>query len=117
MQTLQNIAKVFDGGVWPRLASWEDEDAIAYVYKPFVISSSFQRGSCLMQGSRLLSDPVSPFPGVSIQAMSISHGLASETEPYDSTAFFVSTPSAQSFLFSGDVGPGKLQVGSHAIFL
>ncbi|KAK4053285.1 3',5'-cyclic-nucleotide phosphodiesterase pde1 [Microbotryomycetes sp. JL221] len=122
-RTLGNIDRVFDGGVWPKLAGYESDGVTvgrAYLYRPI----NSQDGETM---------PLSP--GLSFTALPVSHGMdpsmfhaakrramqdrqqgtnghdADVTETYDSTAFFVKesvTGKDYEFLFFGDVEPDSI---------
>ncbi|KAI8998892.1 cAMP phosphodiesterases class-II-domain-containing protein [Trametes punicea] len=103
--TLDVVADIFSGKIWPALASWTEEPG-----KPLVLS------------------PLSPADGYvpitdtfSVRTMEVSHGpssspslaqptpSSSSSAPYKSSAFFVRhDPSARELLFFGDVEPDAL---------
>ncbi|SGY97837.1 BQ5605_C035g11428 [Microbotryum silenes-dioicae] len=125
-RTLANLDNVFDGGVWPRLVGWESDGKTAgraYLYREITRPNGEW-------------SPLSP--SLSFEAMPISHGMdpsffhppkprpttsssgtdaassskaPTETECYDSTAFFVResvTGQNYEFLFYGDVEPDSI---------
>ncbi|KAH9946342.1 cyclic-AMP phosphodiesterase [Epithele typhae] len=91
-KTLEGLAGIFAGDVWPNLASWEDAE---------------QPGTCL------LLSPIPPDAGytpvardLAVRAMPLSHGETPAGGTYPSAAFFVRhAPSARELLFFGDVEP------------
>ncbi|KAL7283169.1 hypothetical protein ACG7TL_002595 [Trametes sanguinea] len=97
--TLETIADIFSGKIWPALASWTDEPG-----KPLRLS-------------RLSPEDgyVSIADSLSVRTMVVSHGPSSPTSsssehpPYESSAFFLRhDPSARELLFFGDVEPDAL---------
>ncbi|KAI9067073.1 hypothetical protein FKP32DRAFT_1564511 [Trametes sanguinea] len=97
--TLETIADIFSGKIWPALASWTDEPG-----KPLRLSRlSPQDGYVPITES------------LSVRTMVVSHGPSSPTSsssehsPYESSAFFLQhVPSARELLFFGDVEPDAL---------
>ncbi|KAM0787289.1 hypothetical protein ACM66B_006522 [Microbotryomycetes sp. NB124-2] len=115
-RTLGNIDRVFDGGVWPKLAGYESDGVTvgrAYLYRTIELPAH--------------DKPRDLSPGLSFTAFPVSHGMdpsmfyASKrqqqqtngvhSETYDSTAFFVKesvTGQENEFLFFGDVEPDSI---------
>ncbi|KAI0721499.1 cyclic-AMP phosphodiesterase [Cerioporus squamosus] len=93
-KTLEGVASIFSGEIWPKLASWDDAE------KP---------------GTSLLLSPLSPEEtyssvahDISVRMMPISHGQNDGT-PYPCTAFFIRNNSTnREFLFFGDVEPDSV---------
>jgi len=88
-QTLHDLETVFADRVWPNLASWnEDDDSFKYLYMSLSTDGLYH---CVATD-------------ISVRTMAISHGGV-----YESAAFFIRhDPSAQEFLFFGDVEPDTL---------
>jgi len=104
-RTLHNLSRIFDGGVWPALASWQNEEpGHAYVYRTIETADNCQ--------------PISPISGMSFSAHTISHGSIGHDEDYDSTVFFIQAESGAQFLFFGDVAPDSLsrRPGNRAVW-
>ncbi|KAK4048954.1 3',5'-cyclic-nucleotide phosphodiesterase pde1 [Microbotryomycetes sp. JL201] len=117
-RTLDNIDRVFDGGVWPKLAGYESDGVTvgrAYLYRTIQDDADKR--------------PMDLSPGLSFTARPVSHGMdpsmffaakrqaaqhangSSQAETYDSTAFFVKesvTGHGYEFLFFGDVEPDSI---------
>jgi len=93
-RTLQNLSHVFDGGVWPHLASFEGKESAAYVYRTIETPSTKK---------------VSIEGGLKVRAYNISHGSMGDGSAYDSTAFFLSIDDqGREVLFFGDVEPDSV---------
>ncbi|KAL8278499.1 hypothetical protein RQP46_009189 [Phenoliferia psychrophenolica] len=113
-RTINNIDRMLDGGVWPKLAGYEDDGVLAgraYLYRDIPAPTT---------QAMPLSD------GLSFQAFPLSHGLdpsafhcrtkplqdpPAPPECYDSTAFFVKeevTGEGYEMLFFGDVEPDSI---------
>ncbi|KAI0747859.1 cAMP phosphodiesterases class-II-domain-containing protein [Daedaleopsis nitida] len=90
-KTLEGVASIFSGDIWPKLASWADAE---------------------VPGSTLLLSPLSPDAAytnvardISVRMMPISHGQLDDG-PYPCTAYFVRHDAQnREFLFFGDVEP------------
>ncbi|TFK87380.1 cyclic-AMP phosphodiesterase [Polyporus arcularius HHB13444] len=93
-RTLEGVASIFSGEIWPKLASWKEAE---------------------VPGTSLLLSPLSPDEvytsvahDISVRMMPISHGQ-NDGIPYPCTAFFVRHDSTnREFLFFGDVEPDSI---------
>ncbi|KAI0713262.1 cyclic-AMP phosphodiesterase [Earliella scabrosa] len=93
-KTLEGVASIFSGEVWPKLASWADAE---------------------VPGSSLLLSPLPPDGGymnvahdLSVRMMPISHGQ-NEGVTHPCTAYFIRHDSTKrEMLFFGDVEPDKV---------
>ncbi|TFK55039.1 cyclic-AMP phosphodiesterase [Heliocybe sulcata] len=95
LQTLRDIEGIFNGRLWPNLASWdESEDSSRLLYQSLAHEEGYQ--------------PIAE--NVSVLMMPLSHGSSGDTgEVYDSTAYFIRHDVCnQEFLFFGDVEPDSL---------
>ncbi|KAG1749119.1 cyclic-AMP phosphodiesterase [Suillus paluster] len=92
-QTLRDLETVFSGRVWPRLATYDENDPlIRLVYNALHSDGKYKV----------------IFPNVSVRIMAISHGT-NDCGSYDDSCFFVRhDPSKHEFLFFGDVEPDSI---------
>ncbi|KAF8636720.1 hypothetical protein AX17_003523 [Amanita inopinata Kibby_2008] len=94
--TLDNISSVFNGRLWPRLASFDEQD---------------DQHKLLLCPLRPNHSYISIHSSISVLPLPVSHGVSSQDpcEPVISTAFFIRhDPSQREILFFGDVEPDAL---------
>ncbi|OJA12041.1 hypothetical protein AZE42_02049 [Rhizopogon vesiculosus] len=94
-QTLRDLETVFSGRVWPKLATYdEDNPSFRLVYHALHADGKY---SVI-------------FPNISVRVMTISHGN-NDSGPYDGSCFFVRhDPTRHEFIFFGDVEPDSVAV-------
>ncbi|KAJ8474255.1 hypothetical protein ONZ45_g16012 [Pleurotus djamor] len=95
-QSLKDLETVFSNRIWPKLASWDqDDEDFKYLYSPLVADTKYR--------------PITS--QISTRMMPLSHGrlLAEKPDEYISSAFFIRhDPSSKELLFFGDVEPDSL---------
>ncbi|KAI0670649.1 cyclic-AMP phosphodiesterase [Trametes maxima] len=94
-KTLNIIADVFSGKLWPSLASWTEDPDKPYLLSPLSPEDGY----------------ITVLPDISVRTMEVSHGLsdASSEVPYPSSAYFIRhDPTSRELLFFGDVEPDKV---------
>ncbi|PBK96473.1 cyclic-AMP phosphodiesterase [Armillaria gallica] len=96
-QTLLGLEGIFNGHIWPNLASWkEDDDENKLLYKDLPLD--------LPSGAYHTI-----FPSVSVRTFLLNHGLDESKGVYQSSAFFIRhDTSEKEFLFFGDVEPDSI---------
>ncbi|KAK0483282.1 cAMP phosphodiesterases class-II-domain-containing protein [Armillaria novae-zelandiae] len=96
-QTLLGLEGIFNGSIWPNLASWkEDDDENKLLYKDLPLD--------LPSGTYHTI-----FPSVSVRTFLLNHGLNESKGVYQSSAFFIRhDTSEKEFLFFGDVEPDSI---------
>lgn len=102
LQTLRDIEVVFNGRVWPNLASWdEQEESSRLLYQSLQPDKKYM--------------PISK--DISVMMMPVSHGMDEQGGViYESVAFFIRHDSKdREFLFFGDVEPDSLSQNSRNV--
>ncbi|KAI0637252.1 cAMP phosphodiesterases class-II-domain-containing protein [Trametes polyzona] len=91
-ETLEVIADVFSGKVWPALASWVLKPNAAYILSPLT-----------------LDEYVSLTDDIDVRTFPLSHGAPPGSPLYASSAFALRhVPTARELLFLGDVEPDSV---------
>ncbi|KAL1947555.1 hypothetical protein VTO73DRAFT_13279 [Trametes versicolor] len=92
-ETLEVIADVFAGKLWPSLASWTVTPNAAYHLSPLPLEDEY----------------VSLTDTISVRTFPLSHGTPPDAPTYASSAFALRhVPSARELLFLGDVEPDSV---------
>ncbi|ORY66816.1 cAMP phosphodiesterases class-II-domain-containing protein [Leucosporidium creatinivorum] len=129
-RTLDNIERIFDGGIWPKLAGYENDGVTvgrAYLYRdvpapthePLPLSPSLSFHAFPLSHGMDPSffhrkPPALPPPPPAESPATLPNGQPAPTpkpECYDSTAFFVResiSGKGKEFLFFGDVEPDSI---------
>ncbi|KAH9925264.1 cyclic-AMP phosphodiesterase [Fomitopsis serialis] len=95
---LQNIENLFSGQLWPRLASWKEDDNVPLLLQELPDDAKYH----------------TVFPGISVRMMPLSHGSYEGKGTYHSSAFFIKHNSSEhEFLFFGDVEPDSIASEPH----
>ncbi|KZT26354.1 cyclic-AMP phosphodiesterase [Neolentinus lepideus HHB14362 ss-1] len=92
LQTLKDVERIFNGRLWPDLASWDEMEESCRLFLPH--QEQYQ----------------SITTGVAVLMMPLNHGCGQDMAGvYDSTAYFIRhTTLNREFLFFGDVEPDSL---------
>ncbi|OAX43821.1 hypothetical protein K503DRAFT_846963 [Rhizopogon vinicolor AM-OR11-026] len=94
-QTLRDLETVFSGRVWPKLATYDENNtSFRLVYHALHADGKY---SVI-------------FPNISVRVMTISHGN-NDSGQYDGSCFFIRhDPTKHEFIFFGDVEPDSVAV-------
>ncbi|KAG7452895.1 cyclic-AMP phosphodiesterase [Guyanagaster necrorhizus] len=100
-QTLLGLEGIFNGRLWPNLASWkddddDDDDENKLLYKDLPLDLPSEAYHTI-------------FPSVSVRTFLLNHGLDESKAVYQSSAFFIRHDTfKKEFLFFGDVEPDSI---------
>ncbi|KAI0933822.1 hypothetical protein AcW1_005543 [Taiwanofungus camphoratus] len=92
-RTLKDLEGIFSDRIWPKLASWNEDDSLPLIFSPLSPDRQYKSIS----------------RGVSVRMMPINHGQNDTIGLYESSAFFIRHDlTACEFLFFGDVEPDSI---------